>query len=106
MPDKNAVAMKLAALHYEIEPTIRGIYAIRESPQSEALPTTPIKLLEVNDATPAMGIEPLQFGPSEEIPFSTIIIEVTPAEFEQIKIRQLGLPNGWQLGEELPRGGA
>ncbi len=31
------------------------------------------------------------------------IVEVSPAEFEKIKTKELKLPKGWQVGEEIPR---
>src|SRR5262249_17865296 len=105
MADKQAAARKLAAVHYQIEPGITHIFTIREKPESEALPGTPIKLLEVNGFTVPAGILPLHFGPAPAsgVPYSSIIVEVTPDEFERIKTQELQLPEGWVLGEELPR---
>jgi hypothetical protein len=48
---------------------------------------------------------PLQFGPSPAsgLHYPSIIVEVTPEEFERIQTQQLELPEGWIVGERLPR---
>ncbi len=48
---------------------------------------------------------PLHFGPVPAIGilYSSIIIEVTPNEFQKIQSHELKLPEGWEIGEELPR---
>jgi hypothetical protein len=106
MADKKRITQELADTHYQIEPGITHIFSLCEKPEREAMPGTPIKLLEVNENTPASGVMPLHFGPAPErgIPFPSVIIEVTPAEFERIKQKKLKLPKGWTIGEELPRG--
>ena len=50
----------------------------------EVIADEPIKFLEVNAATVPTGVMPLQFGPvpASGIAFSSVIIEVTPDEFE------------------------
>jgi len=69
------------------------------------LPDTPIKLLEVNTNTFASGVMPVYFGPvrASGILYPSVIVEVTPDEFERIRSHQLSLPNGWMIAEELPR---
>ncbi len=48
---------------------------------------------------------PLHFGPAPAsgILFPSIIVEVTPEEFDRIKRNELKLPKGWTIGEELPK---
>lgn len=105
MPAKDEVAKKLAAAHYSIEPGIIRIFQLREDEEAEALASTPIKLLEVNELTSPSGVMPLYFRPSPAsgIPYSSVIVEVTPDEFEQIRSSILPLPTGWSIAEELPR---
>ena len=69
------------------------------------MPTTPIKLLEVNADTAPSGVMPLHFGPAPAggIPYPSVIVEVTPDEFERIRAHELKLPDGWTIGEEYPR---
>ena len=33
-----------------------------------------------------------------------MIVEVTPEEFERIKVHELELPEGWTIDEEYPKG--
>jgi hypothetical protein len=61
--------------------------------------------LEVNADTVPTGVVPLHFGPAPAsgIPYPSVIVEVTPGEFDRIRARELPLPAGWEVGEELPR---
>ena len=103
---KDDVAKKLAYAHFDIEPGITKIFKLRERPEFESLATTPIKLLEVNTCSSSSGVMPLHFGPAPAsgIPYSSVIVEVTPDEYEQIRAKALNLPEGWEIGEEIPRG--
>lgn len=105
MPDKDEIANQLAQKHYQVEPGISKIYRLTSTPSLEAYPEEPIKLLEVNEDTIPAGIMPLGFdpAPTNGIPFSCVIIEVTPAEMDRIQARELPLPRGWTLGPLLPR---
>jgi hypothetical protein len=100
---KAEAARKLAEAHFALEKGLKRIFRLEG--REEAAPAEPIKLLEVNLLTVPSGVMPLHFGPAPAggIPFSSIIVEVTPEEFERIKAKQLSLPYGWVLGEELPK---
>jgi hypothetical protein len=102
---KDKVRQVLAHAHYAFEPGITQIYAVLSDPKKEAKSSEPIKLLEVNQDTIASGVLPLGFdpAPAKGIPYPSIIIEVTPAEMEQIRARELPLPHGWTLGPLIPR---
>lgn len=102
---KDEVARKLAEVHYDLEPGITRIFKLQGHPESEELPNAPIKLLEINADTPPTGIMPLHFGPvpGSGIHYPSIIVEVTPDEFEKIRVRTLKLPEDWTIGEEYPR---
>jgi hypothetical protein len=104
MNDREEAAMRLAQRHYHLDPAITEIRTITSGAISSGVPE-PIKLLEVNANTIASGIMPLRFDavPASGIPFSSVIIEVTPDEYEQIKRNELKLPDGWSLGAVLPR---
>jgi hypothetical protein len=104
--DKDEVAKNLAHKHYEIEPGITRIFKLLDKPELEGLSSTPIKLLEINVDTAPSGIMPLYFGPvpSSGIPYPSVIVEVTPDEFERIKVKELELPNGWAIAEEYAKG--
>jgi len=100
MPNKNEIARTLAEVHRNYEPSIsRIIHLVADRDSSEA---EPVKLLEVNPATFESGIWPIHFGADPpQIPFSSVVIEVTEKEFEEIRTGSLSLPYGWKLGETL-----
>lgn len=104
--EKLAATRKLARAHYAVDANITRIFAITGNAAYEMLPSTPIKLLEVNPDTPPSGIMPLSFGPSQEIPFASVIVEVTPEELDRINAGALALPEGWKVGEELAKDAA
>ena len=103
--EKEAAAEVLAKKHYELETGLSHVFRITTSAKSEVIPSEPIKLLEVNENTVESGVMPLSFGPmpTRGINFPSTIIEVTPNEFRKIQARELRLPEGWQIREELPR---
>jgi hypothetical protein len=103
--DQGKIARELAKKHYQLEPDITRIFTIRDTSESRAGVGSAIRLLEVNAAAVPAGILPLHFSPAPAsgIPYPSIIIEITPEEFERLKAHELELPNGWQIGEELPR---
>ncbi len=107
MSEKDSVARELARRHYDVEPGISQIFTIIDVSADEQASNVPIKLLEVNDATVPAGFMPLQFAPAPAsgIPFPSVIVEVTPEEFQLILSKELPLPVGWKLGVEMPRGG-
>jgi hypothetical protein len=102
---KKAVARELVSKHYEVEEGLTHVYWITSPSENASNPMEPIKLLEVNENTVPSGILPLQFGPSPAsgIDYPSVIVEVTPGEFARIRSGQLGLPNGWTLGAEIPK---
>lgn len=100
---KYQAAKRLSEWHFEVEPGMRQIFYIE-------LPGERIALLEVNEHTPPTGsVEPFVFAPSEDIPYTTVVAEITPEELKQIydDPRSLPLPEGWNLGTarvfEAPR---
>lgn len=105
MQSKDVEADRLAQVHYEIEAGITQIFRIISTHDREDRVEEPIKLLEVNEDTVAAGIVPLQFAaaPAEAVPFASIIVEITPAEYEKLSSRELALPDGWSLGTAIPR---
>jgi hypothetical protein len=94
-------AAALARAHYEIEPGLRVIYRL-ESPDASDLR---IKLLEVNEQTVPTGIVPVGFPPhpASGLHFPSVVIEVTPKEYEAITRKQLHLPSGWEVRESYER---
>ena len=105
---KDDQAKRLAQRHYEIEEGITQIFQIRQRVDLEVTRSEPVTLLEVNANTIPSGIMPIQFGPnlSSGFKYPTVIVEVTPEEYEQITVGDLPLPTGWEIGAEIPRLGA
>ncbi len=104
-PDKDTAAQELAQRHYQIEEGITQIIRLNQAAEVEARATEPIKLLEINANTVPSGVMPLFFGPEPDvgIHFPSVIVEVTPDEFEKIKRHELKLPEGWRLGSAIPK---
>ena len=100
MLEKDEIARVLAQAHKEIEATITRI--VRIVGPNEADGREPIKLLEVNTAATPSGIWPIAFTPDPpKIPYGSVVVEVTPGEYDAIVANELVLPTGWKLGEEL-----
>ena len=86
--------MVLAQKHYQVEAGLTQVFRITGTAEVELKPTEPIKLLEVNEYTVPSGILPIQFGPSPAsgLHYPSIILEVTPDEFQRIRNQELALP--------------
>ncbi|HEX2570818.1 MAG TPA: hypothetical protein VH877_14770 [Polyangia bacterium] len=94
--DKDGVADRLIDWHFRVEPEITKIYRIF-SPEENA-PGEPIKLLEVNLATFCTGsVQAFAFGPADDIPYPSVVAEVTPEEMDQILAHKIALPRGWSI---------
>jgi hypothetical protein len=102
---KDAVVTRLAEAHFALDPGIERIVRLLTSPDREADPREPIKLLEVNSGTTASGIQPLYFGPhpASGVFYPSVIVAVTPEEYEQILREPQQLPEGWTMGTEYER---
>jgi hypothetical protein len=102
---KDEEALQLAQKHYQIEGGVTHIFRLTGEVGIENQPAEPIKLLEVNQNTVASGIMPIQFDavPQSGIHYPSVIIEVTPEEYQQILKRELLLPRGWRIGYEIPK---
>ncbi|HLJ12414.1 MAG TPA: hypothetical protein VKU82_14565 [Planctomycetaceae bacterium] len=104
MTAKDQAAVRLAHLHYATEPALVQVYRLRSEPAVEEPESEPVKLLEINPDTFPFGIMPLAFDahPASGILFPSVIIEITPDEFQEIQAGNLQLPNHWQLGDLIP----
>jgi hypothetical protein len=102
---KDEEARDLARRHYEVEAGLIHVFRIAGDQAVEFRSDEPIKLLEVNEYTVPSGIMPIQFGPSPAsgVHYPSVIVEVTPDEYERIRTGEMKLPNGWTIGEEIPK---
>jgi hypothetical protein len=100
LPSKNDVAKLLAGAHQEVEPAIKQIFRILSEQEDKV--EEPLKLLEVNPETSPSGIVPIMFAPEPpNVPYASVIVEVTENEYASIEEGTLKLPHGWTLGDEL-----
>lgn len=100
MGSKDSIALNLAKSHRNIEPSINRI--VRLVTDAENDEREPIKLLEVNPATSPSGIFPIAFGAHPpEVPYPSVVVEVTEEEFQLIEAGKLTLPFGWRMDKTL-----
>ncbi len=96
MASKDEAARRLVEWHFEVEPDLQEAYRIIADDEDAS--SEPIKLIEVNAATvPTGSIELFGFAPTDEIPFPTLIAEVTPEEFRRFRSQPETWPEGWNL---------
>jgi hypothetical protein len=105
MPTKEEETIELARIHYEVEEGMTHIFRIIGPAEAETNPSEPIKLLEVNESTIPSGILPLRFGPlaAAGIHYPSVIVEITPEEYQKIRTEELKLPFDWNIGELIPK---
>lgn len=94
-------AVKLLVDEHAAEPTMVAIREIRATADERGIGREAICLLEVNEATESAGIMPIAFGPSRDVPFPCVILEITPSEWAEVERGALPLPDGWTVGEVL-----
>ncbi|HEX4613421.1 MAG TPA: hypothetical protein VH092_34885 [Urbifossiella sp.] len=101
MPTKNEAARALAHAHFAVEPGLTRVFRVLGT--QEDTDAEPVKLLEVNAATVPTGVVPLYFGPvpARGMPYPSVVVEVTPAEYDQLRRGELRLPGGWVVGDEI-----
>jgi hypothetical protein len=96
MHAKDAAARRLIEWHFTVEPELCEVYRILM--ENEGSREEPIRLLEVNAATvPTGSVEPFAFSPTQEIPFRTVIAEITPEELDSLRLHPETLPEGWSF---------
>jgi len=98
---KLETAKFLAKAHSDVEPNLKRVYLIE--PIDDENPDDPIKLLEVVEGTIERGIEPIAFtaDPARGIEYPSVIVEISPTEYQTIpRNRKLGY-DGWTVGREL-----
>jgi len=101
MPTKEQTAQALANAHFALDEDLTHIFRVIEP--DEINPLRPVKLLEICSSTPEMGISPVGFNadPARGIFHPSVIIEVSPAEYDRLQRGELTLPHKWTISEEL-----
>jgi len=100
---KEKTAQALADAHFGSDDGLLRVFRIKVAHAQETSPDEPVKLLEINADTPRNGIVPVHFGadPAHGIAHSSIIVEIGPDEFDELKAKRLPLPEGWTVAEEI-----
>src|SRR5579862_407875 len=102
MESKQEAARKMAQYFYLVDEGTVCVFHLVSPTESDS---DPFKLLEINrNAVETGRIMPLGFDASPERgdPYPYVIVQVTPEEYQQILAGKLKLPDGWQVGEEIP----
>ena len=102
MMTKTDTAEVLAKSHYAVEPNLRRVFEL--DPVDENTSDGPVALLEVVEGTIERGIEPIAFAadPARGIEFPSVIVEVSPREYEDICRNRLDISAyGWRMGREI-----
>ena len=97
--NRDEVAKELAISHAQAEDSVSKVIRLLSDREGDA--SEPIKLLEINANTFPAGIIPVIVGDSEDFAFASVVVEVTPDEFQSIRSGKLPLPEGWEMGETL-----
>jgi hypothetical protein len=99
MPTKEETAQRLADAHFHLDDGITRIFRVFEPHEDDA--GAAVKLLEVNPMTTEVGISPVGFAADPARGVHHRVVEVSPAEHEQLGQGELTLPHGWTVGPEL-----
>lgn len=103
-PDRVSIAQELLHYHLRNDPDIlRAFYVAREGGDHAA---DPLRFLEVTTATSAVGVIPIYFGASKEVPYPVVIIDLAENEYMDWLAGKLPLPEGWDRLVEVFRSAA
>jgi len=97
--DKDEVAKQLIERHFSVDPDLVEVYRLVAHDEA---PGDPIKLLEVTTSTIETGeLEAFGFAPTADVPFPTVIAQITPAELEHLRGAN-ALPPEWNIDHVKP----
>lgn len=89
-----SAAISLAESHVDIEPDIERVFWFPPDGESE----DEIRLIEVSgNAIPSGTVHPVPFAPTTDVPYRTLVADVTLKEWDQICKGEIELPQGWSL---------
>ena len=89
-----SVAISLAESHVDIEPDIELVFWFPAASESE----DEIRLIEVSgSAIPSGTVHPVPFAPTSDVPYRTLVADVTLEEWDKICNGEIELPQGWSL---------
>lgn len=86
-------ARKLAKAHKENDPDLKSVYLAKDPKEIE------VRLIEVTASVATTGeVLPCSYrpDPKEGIPLPSVVILLSPAEWEQYDSGKMKLPEGWE----------
>ncbi len=87
-----SAAEDLIQEHFELEPSLEKVIWINSDKTAE------IRLLEITPETfPAGEVLSYYFPPDDELPYATILAQITPEEWQKVLRKEISLPEGWTL---------
>jgi hypothetical protein len=100
--DRDQMARWYASRHLKTDTGIRSIYYL-----PTRAPDREIRFVEVNELIADRDkdpLEPIDFGvdAGASTAHRLVVLDVTPAQWEQIQTNQLPLPDGWSLDGATP----
>ena len=100
--NREEMARSYAGRHLKTDPGIRTVYYL-----PAGAPEREVRFLEINDLMAVREndpLEPIDFGVDigGAEPHTLLVLDVTPAQWERVRRRELPLPDGWSLGNAIP----
>ena len=90
MSQKQLAIKELLDRHFNLEPGIQRIF-VYSQPDEEL-----VRLIEVNENTiPSGSVMPFAFSATQEVPFTILMADVTPKEWDDIQHGNIKIPDGW-----------
>jgi hypothetical protein len=97
--DKDRAARELVEWHYQIEPGLELVYRVLSDDEDN--PKEPIKLVEINSTAVGTGsFEAFAFAPSADVPYTTVIAELTREQLQMLRSSG-AIPPGWNLDNAI-----
>lgn len=97
-PALDQVAKELADAHRRADPDTVAVYWAPDPEGRE------IRLVEISGSVGETGeVLPYRFGPrvTQGVPYPSVLILLSPAEWEKVKSGELKLPEGWPSAEKF-----
>ena len=102
--DRVSIARRLTSFHLHNDPDIvSAFYYTREAGDQDV---EPLKLLQVSREASTVGVVPIYFGASKEVPYPVVIILLSEVDYSDLLTGKLNLPDGWDCQVEVLRSAA
>jgi hypothetical protein len=102
--DRESIAEELTYYHLLNDPDIVHAFYVTRAGGDAA--SEPLKLLQVSSEASTVGIVPIYFGASKEVPYPVVIILLSEVDYSDLLTGKLNLPDGWDCRVEVLRSAA